>query len=705
MLQSGVLLSDLAAIIAEQDDGSPDGELRSRLCATVFLIGQLPKSGAAATGVQANATTLADLLVEDLRGGSSSLRQRIPTLLKELTEEGTLMEVEGEYKLQTRESAEWERDFRRSFGSIRGDTPRIASDRAAELRKAVSATLKKVRLTQGANKVPRKIQLEFGHEKPSTNTTAVPVWVQDGWSTYEKAVKDEAVAEGTESPLVFVLLPRRQSDALTSALASVAAAQSVLNRRPSQQTTPEGLEAQRAMETRLASTQRNVKNIVDEIVEHARVYQAGGNEVVQDSFPEAVERAAENALLRLFPEFDVTDVPGWGRVVKRAGKGVPDALEAVGYMGNPDKHPAARLIVDFIGVDGKRGNAVRKKFTGIDYGWPKDAVDGILLTLLNGGFINATSKSGQLVNAKQIPQSQIGVTTFRREGYVLKTIQKIQLRSLAMNVGLPVQEGEEAAAVQRVLQRMIDLSEEISGAPPLPKQPDVDYIRRLQSYRGNEQLVRVHEHREQLLEDYESWSELQGRKELRLQRWELLKRLLDHARDLEVEKAVRPQFEAIREQRLLLGEQDPVKPLLDQLTAALRQALKAARKQVVEARERELKAIQATEEWQQLPDREWRELFQAHHLGPVDKLDLSTDDHLLKELSHKPLNAWATELEAIPTRIRRAREEAAHRIAPQAVRVRPPSTTLETEADVDVYLSELRQQIMEHIDEGKPVII
>lgn len=137
MLQSGVLLGDLAAIVEEQKDGTPAGESRSRLCATVFLICRLPTTGAAATGLRANATTLADLLVQDLPGGSAGLRQRVPQLLDELVQNCTLMLVEGEYRLQTRESFEWERDYRQLFGSIRGDITRIASDRATALRQAV----------------------------------------------------------------------------------------------------------------------------------------------------------------------------------------------------------------------------------------------------------------------------------------------------------------------------------------------------------------------------------------------------------------------------------------------------------------------------------------------------------------------------------------------------------------------------------------
>src|SRR5690606_19533361 len=102
-------------------DGTPDGELKSRLCATIFLIGKLETEGPLATGVRPTAETLADLLVEDLPAGSSSLRQRIPGLLAELVEAGTLQQVDDEYRLQTRESAEWQSEFRRKRQEILAD--------------------------------------------------------------------------------------------------------------------------------------------------------------------------------------------------------------------------------------------------------------------------------------------------------------------------------------------------------------------------------------------------------------------------------------------------------------------------------------------------------------------------------------------------------------------------------------------------------
>ena len=123
----------------------------------------------------------------------------------------------------------------------------------------------------------------------------------------------------------------------------------------------------------------------------------------------------------------------------------------------------------------------------------------------------------------------------------------------------------------------------------------------------------------------------------------MLQRLLAHAAKRPAAYTVRPQVEAITSQRLLLAEPDPVKPLLDALTADLRQALQDARQRVVDLREQELTALRDTAEWNKLSDEQWRDILHAQGLGLIAELQVGTDDLLLAALDAKPLDAWATD--------------------------------------------------------------
>ena len=146
LLQIGVLLREIHEFIQKQDDGTPEGNLRAKMGALIFLIGKIPREEGADTGIRATPDVLADLIVTDLQSGSTPLRAKIPGLLKSLVQDGHLMEVGNEYRLQTRESVALEDEYRKILTKIINDDNRIASDRGDLLRQECGEHLKTVRL-------------------------------------------------------------------------------------------------------------------------------------------------------------------------------------------------------------------------------------------------------------------------------------------------------------------------------------------------------------------------------------------------------------------------------------------------------------------------------------------------------------------------------------------------------------------------------
>ena len=141
----------------------------------------------------------------------------------------------------------------------------------------------------------------------------------------EAAAKKAAAEAGDESPVVFVLLPKREADQIKEALASHAAAEETVQQKPVPQT-EEGKAAEMAMRTRVASAEDRLNALMSDVVAHARVFQGGGNELTKASLRDAVQMASERALVRLFPKFTPADNPSWGKVVTtvgdRRGRGV-----------------------------------------------------------------------------------------------------------------------------------------------------------------------------------------------------------------------------------------------------------------------------------------------------------------------------------------------------------------------------------------------
>ncbi len=264
MLQSSVLLKEIDELIRTLRIDGPAGLLKSRICSLIFLISQIPARTIGGEGLRATAPFLADLLVEDLADDGARLRKRVPQMLDLLVADGRLMRIDDEYRLQTEEGAEWEKDYRSRLAAIRDDATRMNQLRIERLMNAVDAALGGLKLVHGTSKTPRKIDIHWGQDEPPTGEGDVPVWIRDEWSVSESAVKKAAAEAGEESPIVFVFLPRHEVDQIKETVASFAAADDTL-RRPTPQT-DEGKAAERAMRTRRVSDDERLTMLFQEVV-------------------------------------------------------------------------------------------------------------------------------------------------------------------------------------------------------------------------------------------------------------------------------------------------------------------------------------------------------------------------------------------------------------------------------------------------------
>lgn len=705
LLQTGVLLREVDEIIQKEDDGTTDGKLRSRLASLIFLIGQLPTDVGADSGVRATVNTLADLLVTDLKAGSAAIRQRIPDLLQQMADAGRLMEIGGEYRLQTRESAEWESVYRSKLAKITNDDIRIAADRGTVLKLAVGKALDKMGFAQGDSGTPRKVELHFGGEEPKTDTGNVPVWIRDEWATSEKTVVQEAQQAGPDGPVVYVLLPKRNGEDLKKALAGFAAAKETLETKPTP-TTADGIVARDAMRSRQEVHERQVASFVAAILKDAKVFQGGGNEVAQADLKASVAEAGQASVARLYPQFSVADFAAskWAKVGERAQQGNGAALSTIGYTGEVDKHPVCKAVLDYVGTVGKKGSEIRKNFLAPSYGWPQDAVDAALLVLLHGNHVSA-SANGTPVALATLDKPKIAQAEFRREGVTVSTLQRIAVKNLLQGMNIPLKSGEEGVGLRRYVDGLIDLAKAAGGEKPLPPQPDISHLTPLQSQSGNQLLLSIHDLRDRLAKEGKDWADAAQRIRERQPRWRTLENLLKSASDLPVYSTVKPQVDAIRDSRLLLSDPDPVPPLCSQVTSALRTAVTAAREDHLEKYGEQLENLLVSEAWGKLSEADQKAIRASNQLGPVPEVNLGTEEQLIATLDALPLPIWEQRTAALSERVKRALLEATKRLEPQAVSYKVPSRTLKTEDDIEAYLEELRTALLAYVSAGNPVVI
>lgn len=696
LLQSRILPRKVHEKTMSWIKGSDDERLMARACGLVFLINKLGGQNNE-VGIRATVDSLADLLVEDLSSGSSSLRSKLPGLLDRCE---LLMKVGDEYRIQTEESAAWTDEFLSQRAALSSEAHRIHAERDDRIRRTFGEAARKLSLVQGDAKVTRDIYPVFDAQLPDDADQRICVWVRDGWSGDENSVRADARQAGNQSPTVFVFIPKRSADDLRHHLIDYKAASATLDKR-GVPNTPEGTEARAAMETTKQTAEGKIRELLNEAFSGARVFQGGGNEILGNDLQEMILEAANNALQRLYPHFHTADHAGWSKVYEKAQKGAPDALKAVGDDGEPAKNPVCKAILAAI-AGGKKGADIRTHFESSPYGWSRDAVDGGLQALLVAGLIRAQDERGQPLEPSSLERKSIGKTLFKVESATVTTPQRIQIRKLLQKVGLSAKQGEELAYVPQFLQKLSGLADEAGGEAPKPERPETGFLDDIRLTAGNEQLVALYNRREELASNIEIWEHLSERIHQRWPNWAVLKRLMSHAGGLDDADVFRAQVETIEQQRQLLTDPDPVAPLITSLTQALRDALNRLDQDYQKRHEQGMARLADDSNWQQLEPEQRNQLLADQRLTLADqpKVAVQSTQEVLNTLDQCALAMFADRVAALPSRFDNVAVAAAELCEPEIQFIHVPRRTLKSDADIDAWAEEVKQQLKAALPDG-----
>lgn len=700
-LKSGVLLQEIAETIAKQKK-EDDGELRHQICALIFLIGQLPHNKEPLdAGIRADADTLADLLVTDLTTSSAELRKKVPQLLEKLVASGAIMQVDNEYRMQTREGSEWNQVFLEARNKLLNDPGKLASERSQLLRSQCSEVLKKFKLLHGESKQSRKIELHFGDTAPSADGATIPVWVRDGWEVEEKTVLNDARATGDSTAMVYGYIPKKMAEELKQAVAGYYAATTTLQSKgnPSGE---EGIHARKAMETRQEQSEKARDTLITDILNEMQVYLAGGDSVGGTLLNQKIQDAATLCLDRLYPLFHLADSADWHKVIERARKGDGDALNAVGHKGDPETHPVCKAILEFVG-SGKKGTEVRKQFGGAKYGWPQDAIDAALIVLFNAGAIQARIGSEPVAKGK-LDQKNITNAEFRCETVTLSKVQLIAIRGVYKAIGLNTQPGQESLHAPDFLNRLVRLAEAAGGDAPRPKCPDTSHITDIANRVGNDQLKAIFECKDQFTKQITEWQGNRDLMEERFPRWNQLVALLKFASDLPVAAEVEPEVTAIEKDRRLLANPDPLPGIVEKLTSALRTALNEAHAKFSTDYEARLDTLTESPTWKQITQPQRYEILGANGIREMPKIEVGTTEEILETLRHTKLSELRAMSDALPTRFQNAAAAAARLLEPKAQYISLPGGTIQNEADLQAWLDDVKGRVLAKLKDG-PVIL
>lgn len=706
LVNTGVLLNEIKTRIDRLDDGTAEGRMKRNLCGLIFLIGKLPREEGMDTGVRADEATLADLMVKDIRKDSGPFRKEVATLIEGLVDDGALMRVGDEVRLQTTEGAEWDRAYRERLTKLRQNEVEIATRRDHLFGQIIQRQVSDVRLIHGDAKIKRTLGLHTGSDAPRQNGDTVTVWLRDGWATSEKEVLTTARQLGQDDSTIHVFLAKKSADQLKQRIVEAEAAQQVLDLK-GLPTGGAGKEAYASMDSRRQVAEGNRNEIVGEIVRAAKVFQSGGAEVFGNNLEEKLTRAANASLARLFTRFSDGDHRGWEAAVKRAREGADEPFKVVGWANPTEDHPVAKEVLATIGAEAT-GSSVHKQLKAAPFGWPQDAIDAALIALHRSGHLRA-EKNHNPIPVGALDQAGVKAAVFKPEKVRLTTRQRIAARGLFARAGLTVTSGEEEMAAPRFIAVLKDLADEAGGEPPFPPKPDLTAIEDLGLLAGAEQVAELLNAKDDVEKKIAEWSSLKRRAETRLPAWQNAVALQRHAACLPVLDEVGPELDAVLAQRSLLADTDSVSPQVAKLAAALRAALTTNHATLAKAVADAEQQLAKDATWTKLDAAERAEILAAVGLVAPAPLEVASDDALRRTLDATSIHTLRAEIDAAPSRLNKAIEAAAGRLTRKGEKGATSTVvlrkgTLANEEAVREWLSEQEEKLLEAVKAG-PVIV
>jgi len=696
LIQGGNLSNETSNIIQARRALGGDSETEGRILSAVFLIDQATRDDHN-TGLRSNEATIADLLINNLNVNSEAFRSKIKALIQKLADEKVLMQIKDEYKLQTKVGGEWEEAFsKQRIKLVNAGEDRIQGLRREKIVSNLKDKTKGIAVMQGISKTVREFELWDKDSAPATEVK-LNLWIRDGWYENEANVVNDIRTAGSDASLAYVFVKKQRDSDLQSAIVNFLAAEltSDVMGLPS---TPEGEQAKKSMETRKIQARTSIQELVEKICDESTVYLAGGNIIQVGSLKENILDALHSIADRQFSDFkNKADYPNWGQVLSKAQTGVPDALNVIGYTGDVEKHPVASEILRYIGNSTKTGKDVRSQFTKAPYGWPQDAIDAVLTVLRNATWLSTTENT---LNGKSINQA-----IFKKEAHVSSAKDRIGIRKLFQDAGINCPSGQEFAFSNAYLTKLKDLAARVGGSAPRPDVINIGFIKELENKEGNERLLDIIGQKDNLHAKYKDWDAKASVVIAREPNWNLLVDLVEFAPDEPTIEELKNEINAIRDNRLLLHEPDPIQPVLNLLVEKLGSILNNRKALYIASYDDRMIELQANDYFKKLSPEEKRSILVKHQLLVKPEIKAMDAQALLNQLKRESLYTWDTKKAALSSQFESALNDAILLSAPQARTYSLPRKTIVSQSDIDTYLTELRTELEMLLEESSSVIL
>lgn len=694
LIQNSRLLNDTYNLIVNKKNGNAEEKLQGRILSVAFLLDQLP-GDLPGGSPKSNKDTLADLLISDLTVSSDDFRKKVSEAVDRLVEEKLLMPIGNEYRLQTKAGQEWEQEYTGQLQKlISQGEDKIQDERNTRILFYYQNITKNIRLTHGYSKVPREIHLHFGSQKPITDTK-INIWIRDGWMENEQLFLDEIRREGTDSPLSYAYIKKQRDEDLKNEIRKYISAKQALEIKgiPSD---AEGQQARRSMETRMENAEEELKSLINRIADDADIYLAGGTSIKESSPKASVEIVLKQVMDRQFYDFKKADNANWPQALRSALNKAPNPLEKVGHKTDLNDHSVASAILRFMANSSVPGRDLRNNFLKAPFGWPQDAIDAVIIALVNAEFISSSEDP--------LVQGKIGVATFKKETHTLTVGEKISLRKLFTAVGISCAAGEEFKKSNVFLNNLKELAGKSSGNSPLPEKISTQFIEEILFRDGNERLAAIVYDIKNLEEKYTEWQANAKVVEDRMPLWEQLNQLVTFGKG-DVFAQMMTEVEAIEEDRLLLQNPDLIRPLLEKVTTLLKKELNILKEEYNSEYDLRFDTLQKDSFFEQLDGDQKHSILRDNQLLAKPEIKDYNSQALLNTLNKVSLDSWRTKISALGSQFDNALSQAVILLEPKAESFSMPRKTLSSQSDIDNYVEELKAKLTEVLKNAKSIIL
>jgi len=678
--------------------------LKARTLKVVFLLSRVITTSAADTGLKTDAQSIADLLVDQLTADTAALRAQVRVVLDELVDvDRKLMRVAGpaggieEYRLQTKESADWFAYLGNEVIGLRGDPSTYESKLREELSKAAADLVRRITIAQGVSKQTRKLGLHTDPVTAPKEADGLFVWLRsDLDGTPAKEVEQDAARAGLGCSIVFAHVGFPQKEGLVGAIVEREAAKRTLDYFGTPKG-PEGEEAQKALLKQKRDAETRAADLLAHAVADALVFQGGGQAVEDgNTLDERLRKAAADGAARLFNRFALADALGWPQAYQDAAKGLVDALKKIGHETPAETHPVAQEILSHIGAGSIKGSKVRERFMGSPYGWSNEAVNAALAVLFAVGQLRVTTPSGQALASGKFLERDVNQYDFARENTPLSLADKRAVARLAK-----CKPDDAEAEAPRWVAKVKESFLRAAGAAPRPAPtlpPLLDALDKLAGKDLVKRLAADEKVAQQLALDVEAQ---EAQVDQREPRWTSLGRLMGYLDGHDDAPALQAERQAVLDGRQLLANPDPVPPLLDRASNALRASLNQAYATYLSQFQGGVDALQRHPDWGRLQSTDQAAILAQVGLGAAEATpNVGTLDELLACLGQCTPARWRERHDAIAGKLQQARAACSRKLEPKVQPYAVPQRIVRNETELDAWLAEVRAAALVKLAQG-----